>query len=84
MNYFTAAAVRSALTLQAVMGITVPLPPQGRMWDMKTQSKLLILAAVLLPGGVLLLLLPLAKLLWRCVGRTPIGLEAPSNAAAGR
>ena len=54
------------------------------MWDMKTQSKLLILAAVLLPGGVLLLLLPLAKLLWRCVGRTPIGLEAPSNAAAGR
>ena len=32
---------------------------------MKPQTKILILAALLLPGGMLFLLIPLAKVLWR-------------------
>lgn len=31
---------------------------------MKAQTKILLVAAILLPGGLLFLLIPLAKMLW--------------------
>lgn len=51
---------------------------------MKTQSKILILAALLLPGGMLFLLIPLAKALWRYANETYVRLAGTAHDGVGR
>lgn len=81
---FTLCRVCPLATLEDVMGITFASAVPGKIGTMKAHSKLLILAVVLLPGGVLLLLAPLAKMLWRYASNRHISLGQPSDAVVGR
>ena len=54
------------------------------MLHMRTHSKILFVAAVLLPGGLLLLLAPLVKMLWRQVSQTQVKLAGVVDAGVGR